>query len=167
MEDLLERMASHDEEVLPEFIAQYSPLIRYVVGPILQRDEEIEECVNDIIFKVWKTINKYDPEKGSFNAWLCTLARNSAIGRMRVKPIATVALDEAIEIPTSEDDQQMEMLYDIVASFPRHERLLFYRYYYYGQSMKQIARETGCTVRSVEGRLYRLKKKLIRKAKHE
>lgn len=36
----------------------------------------------------------------------------------------------------------------------------FYRKYYYLQSTAQIARELGMTERAVEGKLYRLKKKL-------
>ena len=39
-------------------------------------------------------------------------------------------------------------------------RLLFYRKYYYLQPTKQIAAELGMTERAVEGRLYRLRKKL-------
>ena len=40
------------------------------------------------------------------------------------------------------------------------ERNLFYRKYYYLQSTEKIAAEMGMTVRSVEGKLYRIKKKL-------
>ena len=40
------------------------------------------------------------------------------------------------------------------------DRLLFYRKYYYLQSTAQIASELGMTPRAVEGRLYRLKKRL-------
>ena len=40
------------------------------------------------------------------------------------------------------------------------DRALFYRKYYYLQSTAQIASELGMTARAVEGRLYRLKKRL-------
>lgn len=40
------------------------------------------------------------------------------------------------------------------------ERLLFYRKYYYLRSTAQIALELGLTERTVEGRLYRLKRQL-------
>ena len=40
------------------------------------------------------------------------------------------------------------------------DRTLFYRKYYYRQSTAQIASETGLSVRAVEGRLYRIKRKL-------
>ena len=40
------------------------------------------------------------------------------------------------------------------------ERALFYRKYYYLQSTAQIAAELGTTERAVEGRLYRLRRRL-------
>ena len=40
------------------------------------------------------------------------------------------------------------------------EKVLFYRKYYYLQSTAQIARELGISQRAVEGKLYRLKKRL-------
>ena len=42
------------------------------------------------------------------------------------------------------------------------EKELFYRKYYYLQSTEQIASELSMTVRLVEGKLYRIKKKLRR-----
>lgn len=40
------------------------------------------------------------------------------------------------------------------------DKILLYRKYYYMQSTEQIAAESGLTQRYVEGRLYRIKKKL-------
>lgn len=45
------------------------------------------------------------------------------------------------------------------------EKILFYRKYYYMQSISQIAAEVGMSERSVEGRLYRLKQKLKKQFK--
>ena len=51
-------------------------------------------------------------------------------------------------------------LHDALARFGQNDRALFYRKYYYLQSTAQIAAELGMTERAVEGRLYRLKKRL-------
>ena len=40
------------------------------------------------------------------------------------------------------------------------DRALFYRKYYYLRSTQQMAAELGTTARAVEGRLYRIRKKL-------
>lgn len=51
-------------------------------------------------------------------------------------------------------------LHDALARLGQNDRALFYRKYYYLQSTAQIAAELGMTERAVEGRLYRLKKRL-------
>ena len=49
-----------------------------------------------------------------------------------------------------------------MAALPAGDRLLVYRKYYYLQSPAQIAAELGLSPRAVEGRLYRLKKRLAK-----
>lgn len=56
--------------------------------------------------------------------------------------------------------ERQKILEQALLQVSRQERLLFYRKYYYMQSTAQIARELGMTERAVEGKLYRLKKKL-------
>lgn len=47
-----------------------------------------------------------------------------------------------------------------IRSLSGTDKILFYRRYYYMQSVKQISAETGMTLKSVESRLYRLKQRL-------
>lgn len=54
----------------------------------------------------------------------------------------------------------MEELKKAIAALTYNERHIFYRKYYYMQRTGQIAAELGTTERSVEGKLYRIRKKL-------
>jgi len=56
-----------------------------------------------------------------------------------------------------ERQRELKQGLDLLA---QKERNLFYRKYYYLQSTEKIAAEMGMTVRAVEGKLYRIKKKL-------
>ena len=58
--------------------------------------------------------------------------------------------------------ERQRRLYAAVGQLQGEERQLFFRKYYYGQSTVQIAGEMGLTERGVEGRLYRLRRKLRR-----
>lgn len=60
---------------------------------------------------------------------------------------------ELVERLLRRDETGMEEL-------PAGSRALLYRKYYYRQSTAQIAAELGLTERAVEGKLYRLKKRL-------
>ena len=92
--------------------------------------ELIKDQDNDIIIKIWNSIESYSPEKSKFTTWLTVVVRNSALNYLRC------------------------------AAESHEEQHIFYRKYYYLQRTAQIAAELGMTERSVEGKLYRLRKKL-------
>ena len=56
--------------------------------------------------------------------------------------------------------ERLKTLRSAVSNLPAGERRLLYRKYYYRQSTAQIAAELGMTERAVEGKLYRLKRRL-------
>ena len=56
--------------------------------------------------------------------------------------------------------ERAERLRQALTQLGEADRRLFYRKYYYLQSTAQLAAELGTTERAVEGRLYRIKKRL-------
>lgn len=56
--------------------------------------------------------------------------------------------------------ERLETLSRLLSAMSAGDRALFYRKYYYLQSTQQMAAELGTTARAVEGRLYRIRKKL-------
>ena len=56
--------------------------------------------------------------------------------------------------------ERTQLLQKTVDALSAAEQILFYRKYYYLQSTAQIAAEMGMTERAVEGRLYRLRRRL-------
>lgn len=75
---------------------------------------------------------------------------------------------EIIELIRARDERGAEellrhfgaLLRYVIAPLPPGERALIYRKYYYRQPTSQIASELGLSPRAVEGRLYRIKKRL-------
>ena len=168
MEDsLLSLLLAHEESGLDALQRRYGGMLRYIVGPILGDDRDTEECVSDICLRVWDRIGQYDPEKGSFSAWLTALARNAALNFRKARRPAGEALtgqEPAGETPEEAmlRQERSAQLADAVAHLGERDRTLFYRKYYYLQSTAQMAAEMGLTERAVEGRLYRLRQQLRR-----
>ena len=52
---------------------------------MLGNSQDTEEVASDVFIKVWQKLkkNKWDPEKGSFQAWLNMVARNTIIDAIR------------------------------------------------------------------------------------
>ena len=135
-EELIALLREKDEQGMRALLAEYGPLMRYVAAPILPDGRDAEECVSEAAMRVWNGIDRYDPSRGGWVAWVTAVTRNAALN------LARKAGRRA------------------VAALPEAEQVLFYRKYYYRQSTTQIARETGLTERAVEGRLYRLRMRL-------
>ena len=117
--------------------------------------------------RVWDSIERYDPARGSWNAWLTALTRNAALNRARqLQREAPEELDPALPSPEPLPEEALlrkERQAELTAALnrlSRTERLLFYRKYYYRQSTAQIASELAMSARAVEGRLYRVKTRL-------
>lgn len=166
--ELVEKLKTCDKEAAKEFLHEYSPLIRYVVSPILENEQDREDCISEVIFKAWNKINSYDSVRGNFSGWLTAIARNTALNYTR-KIIHTESIDDlenelVSTEPTPEEAllnrEEQKRIIQAINSLSSKDRALFYRKYYYMQSTSQIARETGLTERAVEGRLHRAKKRL-------
>lgn len=164
-EDIIARLRDGDSQAMEALMQQYGPFLRYILTPILLNASEREECFSEVIARIWQKQAQYDPGKGSWKAWVAAIARNTALNWNRTRK-QTEPLSEEIPADTMAPEdillrkERQKALEQALLQVSRQERLLFYRKYYYLQSTAQIARELGMTERAVEGKLYRLKKKL-------
>ena len=74
---------------------------------ILSDHHDTEEVSMDVFIKVWKKLDegKWDPEKGSFQAWLNTVAHNTIIDAVRKRsrtPETLLTPEEEEERPLTE-----------------------------------------------------------------
>lgn len=168
--EILELLRARDHRGVDELLLHYGPLMRYIIAPILSDPRDREECLSEVVLRVWENICRFDPRRGSWNAWLTALTRNAALNRARQN--RRFAAGEELSphtpspAPTPEEtvlrQERAQELRQAVAALSRGEQALFYRKYYYLQSTAQIAAELGLSPRAVEGRLYRLRARLRR-----
>ena len=159
----------HRESGAPErFQTAFTPLLRYIIAPILPDERDREECLSDVTLRAWEDIDGYDPSKASCTTWLSALARNTALNRRRSIERRRESGPPDEDTPASADSPEQTVLkteaaqavWDAVGRLGRRDRELFLRKYYYYQSTAQIAAELGLSPRAVEGRLYRVRKRL-------
>lgn len=175
IQNIIRQLISRDERGIDMLLLHYGPLMRYIIAPILPNPQDQEECLSEAVTRIWYKIALFNPECGSWNAWLTALTRNVALNHLRKsqagqsKQQAGDMAEEAMKhIPSPDPSpeeivlqkEQKEALSRALNQLSSGERTLFYRKYYYLQTTAQISRELGMTERAVEGRLYRLKKKL-------
>lgn len=120
-------------EEIEALLERHGPMMAYVVRGILSDPHEQEECLAQVRARVWERWETYDREKAS-----------PAPGPEEVLL----------------QKERLETLSRLLSAMSAGDRALFYRKYYYLQSTEQMAAELGTTARAVEGRLYRIRKKL-------
>ena len=166
--ETIELILRHDEEGLRLLQTYYTPLMKYIVSPILKDKGEQEDCISVITMKIWDNIESFDSSKGSFNGWITAIARNTALSRIRKQKPTISTEDIPLDLPSSDptpeeallQKEREKLLVAALSKLSQKDRAMFYRKYYYMQSTSQIAAELGTTERAVEGKLYRIKKKL-------
>ncbi len=166
--EIIELLLQRNENGLDALLKHYGPLMRYIIAPILHNPQDQEECLLEVANRIWDKIELFNGQRGSWNAWITTIARNTALNFIRNSsdgnsneriPENTPSLDPTPEEVILKQEQQAAV-HRALQQLSSKDRLLFYRKYYYLQSTAQIASELGMTERAVEGKLYRLKKRL-------
>jgi len=80
---LLRRLAAGDHAALGEFYDLYAGLANGLALRILRDTSEAEDVVQEVFVQVWRQAARFDPNRGSPEAWLCTMARSRALDRLR------------------------------------------------------------------------------------
>lgn len=163
-EQIISAIRSSKQDGAELLIRRYGALMRYIIAPIVSNPQDREECLVEATMRAWQKIHQYDPERGSWTAWLTAVTRNAALNYVRTArnpDTAELTPDLPSPDPTPEErvlqkERQQELM-RAIGQLSSFEQQLFYRKYYYLQSTAQIARETGMTERAVEGRLYRIR----------
>ena len=89
LEDLigrqLERIAQRDLSVFPEFYHATSGRLYALVFTIVKNREAAEDVLQEVYIKVLNRSEAFDPERGAAWPWLLTIARNTALDRVRAR----------------------------------------------------------------------------------
>ena len=170
MEDpqLIHALQTRQNGAMEQFPTAYTPLLRYIIAPILTDERDREECLSDVLLRVWNSIGTFDPGRAALTTWLTHLARNAALNRRRGNERRRDGGSLEETMPDTADGPEQTLLkaetaqavWAAVERLGRKDRDLFLRKYYYYQPTAQIAAESGMTVRAVEGKLYRIRKHL-------
>ena len=154
---------------MDRLLERYGPMMAYVVGGILSDPHEAEECLARIRAKLWEKGASFDGARAGLATWLTAVCRNAAYDRLRAlerqaRRSGELAPETPDPAPGPEEEvlrrERVQALEKALNTLSAADRRLFYRKYYYLQPTARIAAELGTTERAVEGRLYRIRKKL-------
>lgn len=174
MEDarIVELYRRRDEQAIVETDCKYGAYCRRISENILSLREDAEECVNDTYHAAWTHIPPDAPD--SLRAYLGRIVRNLSLSRYRKNRAAKrhegiqVLLSELNDcVPASggpetalESKELTDYLNTWLRGLDADDCALFLRRYWYGDAVKTLAAQTGCTSGQMAQRMLVLRRKL-------
>ena len=169
---IIELYFKRDETALSETQDKYGKYCLKIAGNILEDIEDSKECVNDTWIMAWNKIPPLVPV--SLKAFLGKVVRDISLSKYRENhakkrySAMTVMLDELEEcIPSgiNIEDQAIKreligLVNDFLESIKPDDKAIFVRRYYFGESVKNLAEEIGCSENRMTQRLLKLRRKL-------
>lgn len=146
-EAILCKMRAGDPAGLEALMDRYLPYVSAVVWNILRGSmspEDGEETASDVFLAAWEQAGELQP--GRVKAWLGAVARHKAKNKLRQAGQTLPLEDDVLDIPGPGDPageleraEEQAMVRRAVFSLPEPDQEIFLRYYYYAQSVKEIA----------------------------
>ena len=182
MEDarLIERLRRHSRSALEDAIRRYTPYVSVTVWRTLSTGgsafpEDVEEIVSDVFLALWEHAEELRGD-GELRPWLGAVARNRAIDRLRRAPAPVLPLSDTDAAPqpgpqeAAEQREWAERLWQAVEAMDEPDRTLFLRYYWYGDKLRDVARDLKLNLSTAKSRLLRgrraLREELMKGGKH-
>jgi RNA polymerase sigma-70 factor (ECF subfamily) len=160
--DLVARVAQGEEPAFLALYDRYSSRVYALTVRILQDPMLAEEATQDTFMKLWSRARLYMTERGSLVLWLLTIARRTALDRLRLegrRPLLSDASDPEDAWQTIPDQNSLpeearwrSMWFAVQALDPDHRQVIELAYYQ-GLSQSEIAEVLGWPLGTVKTRL--------------
>ncbi len=159
---LIQRVTSGDQQAFLALYDRYAARVHALALRILSDPMLAEEVTQDTFLKLWSRARLYLSDRGSFMVWLLTIARRTALDRLRLearRPLLSDSRDPDSLWPVLRDESQdpeearWKSLYFAVHALPDEQRQVIELAYYSGLSQSEIADELGWPLGTVKTRV--------------
>jgi RNA polymerase sigma-70 factor (ECF subfamily) len=151
---LIRRLTRGDHEALGEFYDLYAGLVNGLAVRILRDRAEAEDTVQEVFVQVWQQAARFDPSRGTPQAWLCTMARTRALDRLRKRASRReepeLADSGSTATPRTEEALAVRAALD---ALPLDQRKALELAYYEGLTQSEIAERLAEPLGTVKTRI--------------
>jgi RNA polymerase sigma-70 factor (ECF subfamily) len=166
-QQLAQRLQAGDEAALDDIMQRYKKPVLNFVYRLLGNAADAEDVAQETFARLYQHIARYKSRE-KFSSWLFAIARNAALDKLRYRkrhPTGSLdtAPDPGFQSREVELNETGQLIAAAIATLPEDQRTAIILAEYHDQSYADIAAVMGCSVKSVESRLYRAKQTLREK----
>lgn len=160
--DLVTRVANGEEQAFLALYDRYVGRVYALTLRILCNQMLAEEATQDTFLKLWSRARSYLNERGPLPMWLLTIARRTALDRLRLesrRPALSDSKDPEEswdlipDLETLPEESRWRSLSFAVQSLQPEHRQVIELAYYQGMSQSEIAEVLGWPLGTVKTRL--------------
>jgi RNA polymerase sigma-70 factor (ECF subfamily) len=154
IDQLLYRVQRKDKHALKKLYDMTGSRLLAIVARIVKDPHEAEDSLQEIFVKIWQQAQKYSGA-GSAWGWLCVLARNAALDRLRSLTSRTytstdeepAVLDNLCQECGFSDTHSIQRCLDLLKEQPRNTILMSF---VYGYSHAELVDRIGAPLGTIK-----------------
>jgi RNA polymerase sigma factor (sigma-70 family) len=161
-EALVSLVASSDEQALAELYDRFGR-VAYGLALRILRDEALaQDAVQEAFLGVWRSADRYLPERAKASTWILTLVHRRAVDlvrredRRRGEPFDDVA--EPVALSTVEGEAtlgyQRRVVQEALKGLPADQREALELAYYGGLTQSELAERLGQPLGTIKSRMF-------------
>ena len=161
-DSLVERVGNGEQQALLHLYDRYAGRVYTLALRILGDSMSAEEITQDVFLKLWSRARSYLAERGPVAPWLLTIARNTALDRLRLERRRPAISDDAepdetwkeiVDEGSTSEEARWRSLHFAVQSLDPDHRQVIELSYYQGLSQSEIAEVLGWPLGTVKTRM--------------
>jgi RNA polymerase sigma-70 factor, ECF subfamily len=160
---LIARIAHGDRDAFADFYDAFAGLALGLIRRVLRDPAASEEVLQEVFWQVWQEAGRYDPRRGSPEAWLVMRAKTRAIDKLRAirrrEQTFVAPVDDAVtrsgEAPGENPGVAAEtrgLVRSALDALPEAQRRVVELAFFDGLTQSEIARKLGEPLGTVKTR---------------
>jgi RNA polymerase sigma-70 factor, ECF subfamily len=161
--DLMVRVVAGDLRAFDAIYDRHSVQVFGLAMRLTGRRRAAEEATQDAFLSLWRTADRYDPDRGTLKTWLLSLTRNRSIDCLRreARHFHDLELDDVLqgrlEAAERTDEQALARedarhAHHLLIDLPTEQRQVIELAYFKGLSQSEIAVKIGIPLGTVKSR---------------
>ncbi len=161
--ELLIRAGKGDEEAFAGVYDALAAPVMSLAFRVLRDRAQAEEVTQEVMVEVWRTADRFDPDRGTARSWLLTLAHRRAVDRVRTvvaaraRELRSVACEEERPYDTVGEEvearEEYRLVFRCVAELTEQLRVPLMLAYYEGLTYAEVARSLATPAGTIKSRL--------------
>ncbi len=164
-EESVRRVLAGERIAFEDLVRRHQGAIRAFARSILGAGGDADDVSQEAFLSAWVHLASFDPVRGSFRAWLFTIARNLSKNRRRGDARRQLARAPALRPELAADERAahrevFERLDRALDDLPEDQRVAFLLVEFQGFRLEEVSRMEGVPVGTVKSRVARARARL-------